>query len=69
MIREDVDNFLEEKHGRKLNKKIKMHQISRIMEPAEFRRFKKVYLKRNPNPGPFGIPQCSSMSAVYTAAI
>ncbi|MFL1997688.1 reverse transcriptase domain-containing protein [Lysinibacillus irui] len=62
--REDIDNFLEDRHGRKLNKKIKMHQISRIMEPAEFREFKKVYLKRNPNPEPFGIPQGSSMSAV-----
>lgn len=62
--REDIDNFLEFKYGRKLNKKIKTHQIDRIMEPAEFREFKKVYLKDNPNEGPFGIPQGSSMSAV-----
>lgn len=62
--REDIDSFLEEKHGRKLNKKIKTHQISRIMEPAEFREFKKKYLNKKPNPGPFGIPQGSSMSAV-----
>ncbi|MFY3790785.1 reverse transcriptase domain-containing protein [Ureibacillus sp. MALMAid1270] len=62
--REDIDRFLEEKYGRKLNKKIKTHQISRIMEPFEFREFKKNHLKKNPNQGPYGIPQGSSMSAV-----
>lgn len=62
--RKDIDDFLGNKHGRKLNKKIKTHQIDRIMEPAEFRAFKKMYLKGNPNDGPIGIPQGSSMSAV-----
>lgn len=62
--REDIDRFLEEKYGRKLNKKIKTHQISRIMEPFEFREFKKNHIKKNPNQGPYGIPQGSSLSAV-----
>ena len=62
--REDINRFLEEKYGRTLNKKIKTHQINRIMTSSEFREFKKKYLKPNPNPHSYGIPQGSSMSAV-----
>ena len=62
--REDIDKFLEEKYGRTLNKKIKTHQINRIMTSSEFREFKKKYLEPNPNPDSNGIPQGSSMSAV-----
>ncbi|MGE7942230.1 reverse transcriptase domain-containing protein [Lysinibacillus xylanilyticus] len=62
--REDIDNFLEEKYGRTLNRKIKTHQINRIMTSSEFREFKKKYLEPNPNPDSNGIPQGSSMSAV-----
>ncbi|MBG9454055.1 reverse transcriptase [Lysinibacillus sphaericus] len=62
--REDIDKFLEEKYGRTLNKKIKTHQINRIMTSSEFREFKKKYLEPNPNPDSYGIPQGSSMSAV-----
>lgn len=62
--REDIDVFLEEKYGRTLNKKIKTNQINRIMTSSEFREFKKLYLKPNPNPNSYGIPQGSSMSAV-----
>lgn len=62
--RGDIDTFLEAKYGRTLNKKIKTHQLSRIMTSAEFREFKKEYLKSNPNPDSYGIPQGSSMSAV-----
>ena len=62
--RDDIDIFLEAKHGRTLNKKIKTYQINRIMTSSEFREFKKEYLKPNPNPNSYGIPQGSSMSAV-----
>lgn len=62
--REDIDKFLEEKYGRTLNKKIKTHQINRIMTSSEFRKSKKKYLKPNPNLDSYGIPQGSSMSAV-----
>lgn len=62
--REDIDMFLEAKHGRTLNKKIKTYQINRIMTSSEFRKFKKEYLKSNPNSNSYGIPQGSSMSAV-----
>ncbi|KMN41282.1 reverse transcriptase domain-containing protein [Lysinibacillus sp. LK3] len=62
--REDIDKFLEEKYGRTLNKKIKTHQINRIMTSSEFRKSKKKYLKPNPNSDSYGIPQGSSMSAV-----
>lgn len=62
--REDIATFLEAKHGRTLSKKIKTYQINRIMTSSEFREFKKKYLKPNPNPNSYGIPQGSSMSAV-----
>lgn len=62
--REDIDTFLKIKHGRTLNKKIKTFKINRIMNPSEFRIFKKEYLKPNPNSNSYGIPQGSSMSAV-----
>jgi len=62
--REDIDKFLEGKYGRTLNKKIKTHQINRIMTSSEFREFKKKYLKSKPDPDSYGIPQGSSMSAV-----
>lgn len=62
--RKDIDMFLEAKYGRTLNKKIKTYKINRIMTSSEFRTFKKEYLKHNPNPDSYGIPQGSSMSAV-----
>lgn len=62
--REDIDMFLEAKHGKTLNKKIKTYQINRIMTSSEFREFKEEYLKPNPNPNSYGIPQGSSISAV-----
>ncbi|MEK4426905.1 reverse transcriptase domain-containing protein [Solibacillus sp. FSL K6-1523] len=62
--REDIDMFLEAKHGRTFNKKIKTYQINRIMTSSEFREFKNGKLEPNPNPKSYGIPQGSSMSAV-----
>lgn len=59
--KEDIEEFLLDKYGRKKLKKIKS-RLSQIMEPAEFRQFKEGRIKINLN---FcGIPQGSGMSAV-----
>lgn len=55
----DIDEFLKNKYG---VKKMKKMRLSKIMEPQEFREFKKGNL--HPNKNPFGIPQGSGMSAV-----
>ncbi|TQR14737.1 reverse transcriptase domain-containing protein [Psychrobacillus soli] len=55
----DINHFLKTKHGEKKVKKIK---LSKIMEPIEFREFKKEHLHVNRKN--FGIPQGSGMSAV-----
>ncbi|PAK42646.1 reverse transcriptase domain-containing protein [Peribacillus simplex] len=58
-----IDEFLIGKYGRKKLKKFKKQgDIQRIMNPSEFREFKKEQIKIHNQP--FGIPQGSGMSAV-----
>ncbi|GGE79608.1 reverse transcriptase domain-containing protein [Priestia taiwanensis] len=55
----DIDEFLKNKYGVKKFKKLR---LANIMEPKEFREFKKGRLEVNREP--IGIPQGSGMSAV-----
>ncbi|MGE7778889.1 reverse transcriptase domain-containing protein [Peribacillus sp. NPDC097264] len=55
----DVDDFLKSKYG---VKKLKKMRLPKIMEPHEFREFKKEHLHVNKKQ--YGIPQGSGMSAV-----
>lgn len=57
----DLDEFLKNKYGVKKLKKLK---LSKIMEPHEFRVFKKGKDHLHVNKNQFGIPQGSGMSAV-----
>ena len=59
--KEDIEEFLLDKYGKKKLKKIRS-QLPQIMEPAEFREFKHGKIKVNQYS--FGIPQGSGMSAV-----
>ena len=59
--REDIEEYLLDKYGKKKLKKIRS-QLSQIMEPAEFRQFKQGKIKVNEKS--YGIPQGSGMSAV-----
>lgn len=57
----DIDEFLLDKYGKKRFKKVRS-SLAKIMEPAEFREFKKGRLHVNLDD--YGIPQGSGMSAV-----
>ncbi|MER2192141.1 MAG: reverse transcriptase domain-containing protein [Solibacillus sp.] len=59
--KEDIEEFLLDKYGKKKLKKIRP-RLPQIMEPAEFREFKQGKIKVNQQS--FGIPQGSGMSAV-----
>ncbi|MCR8855190.1 reverse transcriptase domain-containing protein [Lysinibacillus fusiformis] len=59
--KEDIEQFLLDKYGKKKLKKIRS-RLPQIMEPAEFRQFKQGKIEVNPNS--YGIPQGSGMSAV-----
>ncbi|AIF65229.1 reverse transcriptase [Terribacillus saccharophilus] len=54
-----TEDFLKKKYGIKKRKKV---HLSRIMEPHEFRDFKRCHIQINKNE--YGIPQGSGMSAV-----
>lgn len=61
--RTDVDAFLKQRYGVKELKRIRRNrQLTRIMEPSDFRSFKEKHLFKNKKP--YGIPQGSGMSAV-----
>lgn len=59
--KEDIEEFLLDKYGKKKLKKIRS-RLSQIMDPAEFRQFKQGKIKVNDKS--YGIPQGSGMSAV-----
>lgn len=59
--KEDIDNFLLDKYGRKKLKRIG-HKLPRIMNSNEFRVFKKNKIETNNEK--YGIPQGSAISAV-----
>lgn len=59
--KEDIEEFLLDKYGKKKLKKIRS-RLPQIMNPAEFRQFKQGKIEVNEKS--FGIPQGSSMSAV-----
>ncbi|MGX4671075.1 reverse transcriptase domain-containing protein [Cerasibacillus sp. JNUCC 74] len=64
--KEKIDEYLIKKFGSKkaLNKLKKNHRLRKIMPYSEFRRFKRKYLYKNKKP--FGIPQGSGISAVFS---
>ncbi|MCM3636859.1 reverse transcriptase domain-containing protein [Sporosarcina luteola] len=58
-----IDNYLKQAYGiKRLKKLIQSKQLKKIMNPADFRVFKKENLYKNKKP--YGIPQGSGMSAV-----
>ncbi|WP_339263137.1 reverse transcriptase domain-containing protein [Solibacillus sp. FSL W7-1472] len=59
--KEDIEEFLLDKYGKKKLKKIRS-RLPQLMEPAEFRQFKQGKIKVNEKS--YGIPQGSGMSAV-----